>query len=170
MDHVLKQILPVVSEIPALKNPFPKRKRGNRLVISLAMRLGESGIDKDPLIMKLIMGICHDTNYKIRMDGVLFFKEYLQSQLVLKHQRFKSTYLPEVIELLNDEEAYIRIEAIEILTEILELMTVDLIEKEFMPVILNTMEATIEDIILRLANIIGKIVYKLQSKDQIHLK
>jgi hypothetical protein len=88
----------------------------------------------------------------------------------LKHQRFKSTYLPEVIELLNDEEAYIRIEAIEILTEILELMTVELIEKEFMPVILNTMEATIEDIILRLANIIGKIVYKLQSKDQIHLK
>jgi hypothetical protein len=71
--------LPVVSEMPALKNPIQKRKRGNRLVISLAKKLGESGIDKDPLIMKLIISICHDTNYKIRMDGVLFFKEYLQN-------------------------------------------------------------------------------------------
>jgi hypothetical protein len=66
---------------------------------------------------------------------------------------------------LNDEEAYIKIEAIEILTEILELMNMDMIENEFMPAIFNTMEATIEDIILRLANIIGKIVYKLQSLD-----
>lgn len=83
----------------------------------------------------------------------------------MKHKRFNSTYLPEVIELLNDEEAYIKIEAIEILTEILELMNMDMIENEFMPAIFNTMEATIEDIILRLANIIGKIVYKLQSLD-----
>lgn len=66
-----------------------------------------------------------------------------------------------MIELLNDEEAYIRIEAIEILTDILELMNTEIIEKEFMPVVFNMMEATIEDIILRLANIIGKIVYKL---------
>jgi len=77
MDNVLKQILPVISEMTVLKNPFIKRKRGNRLVISLAKKLGEKGIDKDPLILKLILGICHDTNYKIRMDGVLFFKEYL---------------------------------------------------------------------------------------------
>jgi hypothetical protein len=90
--------------------------------------------------------------------------------LVLKHQRFKSTYLPELIELLNDEEAYIRIEALEIMTEILELMSAEIVEKEFIPVIFNTMEATIEDIILRLANIIGKIVYKLQNMEQMHLK
>jgi hypothetical protein len=76
-DHVIKQILPVLSEMIILKNPFPKRKRGNRLVTSVAKKLGEKGIDKEPLILKLILGICHDTNYKIRMDGVLFFKEYL---------------------------------------------------------------------------------------------
>ena len=88
----------------------------------------------------------------------------------MKHQRFKSIYLPELIELLNDEEAYIRIEAIEILTDMLELMGTEMVEKEFIPVIFNAMEATIEDIILRLANIIGKIVYKLSKIDQIHLK
>ncbi len=65
--------------MPAPKNPLQKRKRGNRLVISLTKKVGEPGIDKEPLIMKLIASICHDTNYKIRMDGVLFFKEYLQN-------------------------------------------------------------------------------------------
>jgi hypothetical protein len=64
-----------------LKNPFPKRKRGNRLMTSLTKKLGEIGIDKDPMLMKLVLGICHDTNYKIRMDGVLFFKDYLLNPL-----------------------------------------------------------------------------------------
>ncbi len=53
------------------------------------------------------------------MDGVLFFKEYLADEKVLAFPTFKAHYLPELIELLNDEEMYIRIEAIEILTEIL---------------------------------------------------
>ena len=43
----------------------------------MAKRLGESGMDMEPIILKLILAICHDTNYKIRMDGILFFKDYL---------------------------------------------------------------------------------------------
>ena len=54
-----------------------KRKRGNRLVTSLAKMIGEKGFDKEPMVLKLSMGICNDNNYKIRMDGVLFLKEYL---------------------------------------------------------------------------------------------
>jgi hypothetical protein len=145
-----------------LKNPFAKRKRGNRLVTSLAKKLGEKGIDKEPLILKLILGICHDTNYKIRMDGILFFKEYLSYPQVLSHQRFKTIYLSEVIELLNDEEYYIRIEAIEILAEVLHLVGADIIEKEFMPVFFSTIESTLEDITLRLAQLLGKIVFQLK--------
>lgn len=56
--------------MPGLKNPFVKRKRGNRLITSLALKIGESGFDKEPLIIKLSLGICNDNNYKIRMDGV----------------------------------------------------------------------------------------------------
>ncbi len=54
-------------------------------------------------------------NYKIRMDGVLWIKDYL-----LKHHqslqgtpRFEDVYLPEIQELLNDESNDVRIEAIE---------------------------------------------------------
>jgi hypothetical protein len=38
----------------------------------------------------------------------------------VKVDRFESTYLPELIELLNDEEAYIRIEVLETLTEFID--------------------------------------------------
>jgi hypothetical protein len=37
-----------------LKNPFIKRKEGNRLLLSLALKLGEKGFDKEPQIIKVI--------------------------------------------------------------------------------------------------------------------
>ena len=48
------------------------------------------------------------------MDGILFFKEYLKDEKIVKSQNFKNVYFPELQELLNDEEADIRIEAVEI--------------------------------------------------------
>jgi len=68
------------------------------------------------MILKLMIGLCHDTNYKIRMDGVLFLKEYLLKEGITSCPRFSSLYVPELMEMLNDEEAYIRIEAIEVAT------------------------------------------------------
>jgi hypothetical protein len=57
-------------------------------VIGMAKQLGEKGFDKDATLLKLILGICHDTNYKIRMDGVMFFKEYLKNKDIIKCPRF----------------------------------------------------------------------------------
>jgi hypothetical protein len=56
-------------DMPSLKNPVPKRKKGNRLLISFAKQIGEAGFDKEPAVLKLVQGICHDNNYKIRLDG-----------------------------------------------------------------------------------------------------
>lgn len=84
----MKQVLPAIQELPTLKNPFPKRKRGNRLMTSLAKSLGERAFDSEPLILKIILAICHDTNYKIRMDGVAFFKDYLKNPDHLRCRRF----------------------------------------------------------------------------------
>lgn len=77
LQYVVKNIFPVFADIPSLKNPLPKRKKGNRLLMSLAKQIGEPGFDKEPAILKLVLAICHDNNYKIRMDGALFFKDYL---------------------------------------------------------------------------------------------
>lgn len=66
----------LVKDMPSLKHPFPKRKRGNRLIFSIAKNAGEEGIGEDPQLLRSINQICSDNNYKIRRDGVLFFKEY----------------------------------------------------------------------------------------------
>ena len=70
-------VIQVIKDIPSLKNPFPKRKLGKRLVFAVAKNIGEEGFDKNPAIMNLVLSICHDNNYKIRRDGVIFLKEYI---------------------------------------------------------------------------------------------
>jgi hypothetical protein len=68
------------------------------------------------------MNICSDTNYKIRTDGAVFFKTYLKDkhELLISTTRLRETYIPEVIELCNDEEIFIRIEALEAITYVVE--------------------------------------------------
>jgi len=65
-----------ISEMPGPKNPFPKRKRGNRLLTEMALAIGEDGFEEEPILQRLMMGICRDTNYKIRLDGAIWFKRY----------------------------------------------------------------------------------------------
>jgi hypothetical protein len=163
-------------DMPSLKNPLPKRKKGNRLLMSFAKQLGETGFDKEPGLLKLVLAICHDNNYKIRLDGVLFFKDYLlqkedqkEMETIVSHPRFKNVYISELLELLTDEEAYVRIEALEILTHFLDKLPPEEIENEFVKEVLKTMEADIEDIQIRLGDLIGRIVYRL-SDFGLHLK
>lgn len=159
MDFALKQIFPIIMELPILKNPFPKRKRGNKLVSSFARQVGEEGFDKEPMVLKLIFGICHDNNYKIRTDGVLFLKQYLKNEKVKSHPRLKEQYIPEVIDLLNDEEAYIRIEALEITTDFVDFLTPEEVEREYVQAVLKTIDVGIEEIVMRLAYMLGNVIY-----------
>jgi len=98
------------------------RKIGYRLLTSLAKSCGEQGFDAEIKVLKSVLALCGDTNYKIRMDGAIFMKEYLETYFdALKgSSRLTQTYIPEICELLNDEETYIRIEAIEGISYVLE--------------------------------------------------
>lgn len=48
-------------------------------------------------------------------------------------ERLEEIYLPEIYELLNDEESYVRIEVIEAILEILEHLSLETIETQFIP-------------------------------------
>ena len=48
-------------------------------------------------------------------------------------ERLEEIYLPEIYELLNDEESYVRIEVIEAILEILEHLSLESIETQFIP-------------------------------------
>jgi hypothetical protein len=67
----------------------------------------------------MINSMSLDTNYKIRQDAAEFFKKFMKREDILTSDRFEESYLPEIIELVNDEEPCIRIIAIETLTEFL---------------------------------------------------
>ena len=60
------------------------------------------------------MQVCGDTNYKLRMDGAVFLREYLAQnyEALIGTSRLENTYVPEIIELCNDEDPNIKIEAI----------------------------------------------------------
>ena len=79
--------------------------------------------------------------------------------------------MPEIIELVNDEELYVSIEALEGLLEVLEHVDAETIEKEIMPNILKLIakDNRIQEITVRMAAIIGKVVWKL-SKSGMHRK
>lgn len=112
---------------------------GNRLLTSLAKSFGETAFEYDNKILKLVMSICGDVNYKIRLDGAIFLKEYLHKNFekLIGSARLKQTFLPDMCELLNDEETYIRIEAIEGIQYVLESLDGVLIERELMPNLLK---------------------------------
>lgn len=121
-----------------------------------------------------MLNICSDTNYKIRTDGAIFFKNYLQqnNEVLISTSlvRLQETYIPELIELCNDEEIFIRIEAIEAITYVVEQLDTDIIDREIIQPLLKILLSDHDEIIERASAIVGRMVYKLSLKDSLHLK
>lgn len=139
----------------------------------MAKNVGEEAMDEEPMIQRLVLSMCQDTNYQIRIEGAKFLKEYLQTngQKLLGTERFEDVYLPEIYELLNDEESHVRVEAIEAILEVLEHIDSNKIEQEFIPSFLKALvfQNNHDEIIARMAKMLGKIAYKL-SFFELHLK
>ena len=68
-EFITATAINAIKDLPSLKNSFQKRKHGIRLLLAVAKSMGEDGFDSDPQVMKLILAICHDNNYKIRMGN-----------------------------------------------------------------------------------------------------
>lgn len=159
--------------MPSPKNPVSRRMLGNRLVTTVAMNLSEQSHEEEPVVFSLVTSMCQDTNYTVRRDGAIFFKEYLKknNKVLVGSERLEDLYLPEIYELLNDEESYVRIEVIEAILEILEHLQLQTIETQFIP---NFLKALVirnnhDEIIARMAKLIGRVVHKLSAFD-LHIK
>lgn len=105
----------------------------------------------------MVLQVCGDPNYKFRMDGAVFFKEYFKAnhESLKGTQRLVESYIPELCEMCNDEEIYIRIEAFEALSYVLEIIDPELIEKEIIPPLLEMLNQEHEEVVLRMSMIIG---------------
>ena len=124
-----------IGELTDRKSKYERRKLGNRLVVEMAKAIGEEGMDEEPRVMQLIQSMCYDTNYKIRLDGAEFFKDYITANFakLMESDQWDNVYLAELFELLGDEETYVRMDAIEGCTAILDKIDEKSIEEEFMP-------------------------------------
>ena len=70
------------------------------------MEIGEEGLDKMPGYVGLMESVFHDNNYKLRIDGVIFLKDYFISkgEEIAKCKRFEEVYLLELCEFLSPDE------------------------------------------------------------------
>ena len=154
-----------IQELLNKKHPMPKRRKGIELSTAMAMNVKQKAHDDEPMFMRLIMVICSDTDYKIRTDGAIFFKEFFKKSAAqfVGSERYEDVFLPEIIELVNDEESYVSVEALEGLLEVLDHVELETVESEIMPNILKLIapDNRIQEITVRMAQIIGKVVYKL---------
>lgn len=107
-----------------------KRQKGIELATAMAMNVKASAHDDEPLLMKLIRVICSDTDYKIRAIGAVFFKDFFKQSAgqFVGTLHYENVLLPEIIELVNDEETYVSVEALDGLLEVLEHVDVETIE------------------------------------------
>ncbi len=64
MPFISTNVVKLIKDMPGLKNPLRKRKRGFRLMLGVAKSVGEDGMDAEPALVKAIEAICSDNNYK----------------------------------------------------------------------------------------------------------
>ena len=72
--HVIKQIV----ELPSKKQSYAKRKVGFEMFWALAEAKGEEGFKQEPHIIRIVMGMCTDTNWKLRKQGAQLLQAYLK--------------------------------------------------------------------------------------------
>jgi hypothetical protein len=137
-DYVKLVAVKVIQQMTDRKSAFSQRKLGIRLLGCLIKRCGEAAMDEDPLIRKILMQLCRDSNYKIKMEAAIILKEYLSGNCpaLPTSARLQQTYIPELVDMCSDEQTCIRIEVIEALSSVMEVVEVSKLESEVIPVIL----------------------------------
>jgi HEAT repeat protein len=136
------------------KNPMPRRKKGNKLLMALALNFGEHAFNEHKAILGNIQAICGDTNFIIRLDGVQFLNRYLSKNRdkLSNIPRLEQVYLAELYEFLHDEEVFIRIEAVEAISHIVDEIDTNTLEKELMPPLLKLLTLGVhEEVDLRMS-------------------
>jgi hypothetical protein len=66
IDFLKQTTIKRIIDLPLLKNPYPLRKIGFELFLAIANAKGEEGFKAEPSILKLILGMCSDMNWKLR--------------------------------------------------------------------------------------------------------
>lgn len=100
---------------------------------------------------------------------MLFLKDYFTTNKaeILKSERFRYDYLPLLKELINDEDSFIQLDAVEAYTKFSEELSKQEMENDFMPCVLLALDIEHADtnieLLQRATELTGVIAYKLSE-------
>jgi hypothetical protein len=131
------ELLPFLSELLNNKSPIEHRKVGNRILFAIAANIGEQGLNDEPTYVKLMKSVFVESNFKLRIDGIMFLKKYFADYPKVKElvqtDRFQCFYLPELIGYLEDGDQQLVCDAILAATPLLEYLEDSLIQEVYLP-------------------------------------
>ena len=85
IEFIRYTVIKKVGELPSLKQTLPWRKIGFDMFWSITLGKGEDILRFEPLVLKTIVSMCSDNNWKIRRDAA----RYLQQLLPELHKSVK---------------------------------------------------------------------------------
>lgn len=100
---------------------------------------------------------------------MLFLKDYFTNNKneILKSEHFRYDYLPLLRELINDEDNFIQLDAVEAYTKFSEELSKQEIENDFMPCVLLALDIehgdTNIELLQRATELVGIVAYKLSE-------
>lgn len=109
---------------------------GNKILISICHKIGEAGLDQCPSYVKLLKLVFIETNYKLRIDGIMFLKNYFKTcdiKSLVETERFQYVYLPELLGYLEDGDPMLVCDAIITICPLIEFLEEEILTKYFVP-------------------------------------
>ena len=83
--------------------------------------------------------MCSDQDWKVRKQGALFLKDFLEPVLIkspdsIKLQEwFHKDFFDEIAELAGDVDILVRIEGVELMTKYLQILKIEQVEADYIP-------------------------------------
>ena len=162
-DCLKTEVVPTIKSLIDLKHKVAVRKHGVSLLVRTWLRYDEGTIlehFKGPMLYWW-----RDLNWNIRLaicEGVPKI-----ANLLSKHNCIDIFYC-ELVEFLNDVEILVRLAAIEAVLEIFDMLTVDQINTDFVPVVQQHLNLEIDEACnSRMSKCIGKITFNLLNFSEV---
>ena len=115
--------------------------------------------------------VFHESNFKLRIDGIIFLKNYFTNypdiEQLTKTERFNDLYLPELLGYLEDGDQQLVCDALVATTPLLEFLEEEVILKVFLPQLIqffNIKSHTTQEITEAIAANVGIIAYQLYKR------
>jgi hypothetical protein len=95
-------------------------------------------------LKKLIFNCTQDTNWHFRKEMTKHMKVVFENKL--SKQSFQAYFYPEIVELINDEDLMVRLEALESVVGLMPTkLSADQIEKDILPAFISHIEKEHDD-------------------------